>query len=272
MSGFSADWLALRTPADDRARSAALIALVAARLAPPLALCDLGAGTGATLRALAPHLPTPQRWRLVDADAALLAEAERRFGETARPGIAMATRRADLLADPAPWPPAPSPEAPALVTASALFDLTSAAWIARFAAACAAARVPVLAMLTYDGHLAADPVHALDAPMREAFNRHQQGEKSFGKAAGPDAPATLAAAFAAHGYRVEERSTPWLLTAERDGELIAATLEGWAQAARELTPADTGEIDAWLAARLADTQRLEVGHRDQLFLPPEAPA
>ncbi len=267
MSGFSADWLALRTPADDRARSAALIALAAARLAPPLALCDLGAGTGATLRALAPHLPTPQRWRLVDADAALLAEAERRFGETARPGIAMATHGADLLADPAPWA-----EPPSLVTASALFDLTSAAWIARFAAACAAARVPVLAMLSYDGHLAADPVHPRDAAMREAFNRHQRGEKSFGQAAGPDAPATLAAAFAAHGYRVEERSTPWLLTAERDAALIAATLEGWAQASREIEPAHTGEIDAWLAARLADTRRLEVGHRDQLFLPPETPA
>lgn len=259
---FSADWLALRTPADDRARAADLIAEAGARLAAPLDIVDLGAGTGATLRALAPLLPTPQRWRLVDADAALLAEAERRAPKVTGPAISAAFERADLLAEPGPWRTPPS-----LVTASALFDLTSADWVARFAAACAAARVPVLAMLTYDGHLAAAPAHPHDAAMREAFNRHQRGDKSFGPAAGPDAPAVLAAAFVAHGYSVVERSTPWVMERGRDAALIAATLEGWAGAARELDPAGAARIDGWLAARLADTETLEVGHRDQLFWP-----
>ena len=262
MTGFSADWLALRTPADDRARARDLVAHAASRLTAAVDIVDLGAGTGATLRALAGLLPTPQRWCLVDADATLLAEAERRAPEVAGPDIAVTFRMADLLADPGPWA-----EPPSLVTASALFDLTSAEWIERFAVAAAAARAPVLAMLSYDGYLVASPEHPHDAAMREAFNRHQRGNKSFGPASGPEAPANLTAAFAAQGYAVEEVSTPWLLERERDGDLIAATLKGWAGAARELDPVGAPAIDAWLADRLADTRRLEVGHRDQLFWP-----
>lgn len=260
--GFSADWLALRAAADDRARSADLVRAAARNLAVPLRVCDLGAGTGATLHALAPLLPVPQVWTLVDGDAGLLAEARRRAELAALPGVTVEVRQADLLADPAPWP-----EPPDLVTASALFDLASEEWIGRLAAACAVGKVPMLAMLTYDGRLDVEPAHPLDGAMRDAFNRHQRGMKSFGTALGPDAPQALETTFAAAGYRVEARSTPWELVAGRDDSLMAATLEGWAGAAREILPERSGEVDGWLAARLAGTRQLVVGHRDQLFVP-----
>ena len=262
--GFSADWLALRAPADDRARAADLITAAASAVegAAPLTIVDLGAGTGATMRALAPEFPTPQAWTLVDADPALLAVAEASAAGT-QPGVVVTTRLADLVAEPAPWT-----ESPSLVTASALFDLASRVWIDRLAAACAADRVPLLAMLTYDGVLQAAPVMPFDDTMRVAFNTHQRGEKSFGRAEGPDAPAALAAAFGAHGYRVMERETPWVLLAGRDDALIEAMLDGWAGAASEILPELTAEIARWRAARKRATERLTVGHKDQLFLPP----
>jgi SAM-dependent methyltransferase len=97
MGEFTADWLALREPADARARSAKLTNLVAGRLghAAPLHVLDLGAGTGANARYLARFLPARHRspgppgpqepqgprrrhrrhWLLVDSDRALLAQA-----------------------------------------------------------------------------------------------------------------------------------------------------------------------------------------------------
>ena len=83
MTGFSADWLALREPADRRSRSASVLAatrLWADRRATPgcaLRVVDLGAGTGGNLRCLAPHLAAPQAWTLIDDDLRLLALAER---------------------------------------------------------------------------------------------------------------------------------------------------------------------------------------------------
>ena len=66
MGDFSADWLALREPADRRARSAALVGRLVAWLsgtshpaggcAGPLRVLDLGCGTGANLQYLAPIL------------------------------------------------------------------------------------------------------------------------------------------------------------------------------------------------------------------------
>ena len=74
MSGFSAEWLALREPADQRARNSDLLGALTRRFAgrDTLSVVDLGCGAGSNLRALAPALPRRQRWRLVDHDAALL--------------------------------------------------------------------------------------------------------------------------------------------------------------------------------------------------------
>ncbi|WP_157961520.1 class I SAM-dependent methyltransferase [Acuticoccus kandeliae] len=270
MSGFSADWLALRADADARARADDLIGLAidharSQAAGRPVEILDLGAGTGATLRTIAPRVGTAQSWTLVDADPALLAEAER-LTDASPPAAALTveTRCEDLTQDPAPWESPPD-----LVTASALFDITSAAFIEAMVARLAADRIALLAMLTYDGHLALSPAHPLDGAMIDAFNAHQRGEKSFGRAAGPDGADVLEAALARAGFEVIARETPWRLERAGDGPLIDATLAGWADAAREILPDRAAEIAAWLAARTGTLERLVVGHRDIVALPPQ---
>ena len=77
MSAFAPEWLALREPADARARNAEVADALAARLGAraSLAVVDLGCGTGANLRATAPLLGERQRWTLADNDPALLTAA-----------------------------------------------------------------------------------------------------------------------------------------------------------------------------------------------------
>ena len=77
MSGFSAEWLALRERYDLAARNPTVLDTVADAFLdhPSIAVVDLACGTGATLRAIGPHLPPRQSWRLVDNDLSLLARA-----------------------------------------------------------------------------------------------------------------------------------------------------------------------------------------------------
>ena len=74
MSHFSPDWLTLREPVDIKSRSACLIGHLREQLAQKkrLRILDLGAGTGANLRYLAPRLGGEQHWRLIDNDITLL--------------------------------------------------------------------------------------------------------------------------------------------------------------------------------------------------------
>ena len=113
MSGFSAEWLALREPADTAARAPQVTDAVATALAgrTPLRVADLGCGTGSNMRYLASRLPQPQVWRLLDHDAALLATARTLVPQ------AVDTRVADLRdLDAAAF------EGCDLVTASALLE------------------------------------------------------------------------------------------------------------------------------------------------------
>src|ERR671932_1816358 len=76
----SPEWLALREPADAAARSAELAERLARHLPPgPLVIHDLGGGSGAMGRWLAPRLPAPQRWVVHDRDAELLELAAASF-------------------------------------------------------------------------------------------------------------------------------------------------------------------------------------------------
>ncbi|MEM9735465.1 MAG: class I SAM-dependent methyltransferase, partial [Pseudomonadota bacterium] len=111
---FAADWLALRAPADLRARNPDLATRLSAHFAgrAGLRVTDLGSGTGNNLRATAPLLPPGQHWRLVDNDRALLDLA------APPPGVEVTPVETDLADDPA----AALGEAD-LVTASAFFDL-----------------------------------------------------------------------------------------------------------------------------------------------------
>jgi len=87
MSGFSADWLALREPYDARARNRDVldsVATAAVAAGDAVAVVDLACGTGSTLRAIAPRLPPRQDWRLVDNDLSLLARAAARQSAAAK--------------------------------------------------------------------------------------------------------------------------------------------------------------------------------------------
>jgi len=72
MSGFAADWLFLREAEDARARDAALLTDLSFSCSKVLRVVDLGAGSGNNLRYLAPRLPVPQHWTLIDDDEATL--------------------------------------------------------------------------------------------------------------------------------------------------------------------------------------------------------
>lgn len=254
--GFSADWLALREPADHAARNADLRARFIAALPARPRLTDLGSGTGSTLRALAPHVDA--RWTLVDADAGLLARAQSRHDVGIRPANLQQDLEAVL-------------DLPAHgITTSAFLDIVSADWLRRFAALCAARRLPFYAALTVDGHLAAEPSHRDDAAMFAAFNRHMRRDKGLGGALGPDAARVAAETFRAQGHVVELARADWRLGPSR-AELQHHLLAGWATAIAELDDAPAGLV-AWTAARHAaidaGTSRLTVGHLDLLALPP----
>ena len=74
------------------------------------------------------------------------------------------------------------------ITASALLDLTSAAWLDRLAERCG--RAPLLMALSFDGRLSWQPALAEDDLVRDRFLAHQRTDKGFGPALGPDAAAS----------------------------------------------------------------------------------
>ena len=246
MSGFSADWLALREAADGRARDAGLRGAFLAALPASPRVLDLGSGTGSTARALA--VPD-MRWTFVDRDRALLAEASRRH-PAARIVEADLARDLDaVLAQPAD-----------AITASALFDLVSPDWIERFAAG-AGGRV-VHAALTYDGLEDWQPPHPADGAVARAFDAHQRRDKGFGPAAGPLGTSLLARALEERGYDVTLAPSPWRLERGRDAALMEALAEGTAGAAIEAGCDSTTARD-WLAARRT-ADRCTIGHLDLL--------
>ncbi|HEY8382196.1 MAG TPA: class I SAM-dependent methyltransferase [Microvirga sp.] len=275
---FSAEWLALREPADHAARNRDLQGALSDHLAgrEAVTVVDLGCGAGSNLRALAPHLPARQTWRLVDYDPALLdaarariaawAEAVEDDGATLRirhegRDITVAFHRADLAQD---LDPALG-DSPDLVTAAALFDLASAAFIARVAAAVAATRAVFYTVLTYNGAEAWTPPHPADAAVLAAFHAHQGGDKGFGPSAGPEATDALVQAFMSAGYRVRTADSPWRLLAA-DAPLVAALSTGIADAVRETGRVPEAELRAWLEAHRTGSACM-VGHTDCLALP-----
>ncbi len=279
MTGFSAVWLALREGADRRARSATLDEAVAQALAsePMPRIADLGAGTGATLRALAPRLGPLQHWVLLDHDPALAEAARARLSSEAdgarKEGedlildlsgraIRVSFAAVDLAADPA----AALAFAPHLVTASAFFDLASADWCRAFAAAMAEAGVMVHAALTCDGRDDWRPPHPADPAIATAFRRHQGRDKGFGPAAGPEAGGVLASAFTALGYEVRTEDSPWQLGPD-ERTLISTLAEGTARAACETGAVEPETVAAWEAARKA-AAACRIGHVDLFARPP----
>ena len=263
---FSADWLALREPADRRARSPALAARLRAawRARRWTRILDLGSGAGSNLRYLAPRLPGARRWTLVDHDADLLARAAAVAAERCVRCV-----RGDL--DEAGLPAVAQAD---LVTCSALLDLVSGAWLRKLARACRAAGCGAYLTLTYDGLMRWSPADDPDdEAIRRAVNAHQRRERAPAPALGPAAAAAAEALFRAERYRTWLASSPWRL-GPADRALVLALIDGWAHAALELKPdADRARrVRAWADRRrktaAGDRFRLTVGHHDLLALPP----
>jgi SAM-dependent methyltransferase len=257
---FSAQWLALREPYDRRARSTDVLDHVAAAFAgrPAIAVVDLGCGTGSTVRAVGPHLPARQRWRLVDNDLGLLAHAS----ALARPpDLLIEARTIDLVRD----LELALDGALDLITTSALLDLVSPDWLERLVVEAAARRLPIYAALTYQGKAALEPAEPFDLEIVAAVNRHQRRDKGFGPALGPEAGLSAVRAFERVGYAVVTGASDWEFAPD-DRDIQLDVLSGWASAAGELGELPRAALDAWLARRrelvASGRSRMRVGHVD----------
>jgi len=273
MGGFSPDWLALREPADHAARNPQVLAAVGSHFAAKasVTVTDLGCGAGSNLRGTFSALPDRQHWTLVDFDQRLLDTARqtlRVWADDAREqgeelviakdakSITVDFRQADLNKD-LEWVLGWQPD---LVTAAALFDLTSKRWIERFVAGLASQRRPLYTVLTYDGREKWKPAHPADARMLAAFAHHQMTDKGFGPAAGPAATEIMAEAFRKSGFAVSTADSAWQIGDDMQ-DLARALQQGIADAVIETGHVDGKIVQDWLAARANSTAGL-VGHND----------
>lgn len=247
MTGFSAEWLALRAPADDAARDPGLIErLVRWANDRPLRIADLGGGSGAAHRALSPLLPKAQ-WRILDDDPALLSLIP--YGAEAVEANLAASLDAAF---------APRPD---LITAFAFIDLVSADWLIRLADRAAETGAAIYAPLTYDGVELWRPEPPHEAEALAAFNADMRRDKGFGPALGAEAAPRLADLLTERGYTVSMAPSPWRLT---QGPLQAALAAGAVDAVRPRMPEE--KVEPWAAGR-REAASAEIGHLDLLALP-----
>ena len=288
MMRVAADWLALREDFDAGARNVGVtrrLAAFAAGRAEALTVVDLGSGTGANFRYLAPRLPCDQSWLLVDVDPDLLARVEneiRRWADAQgwdvdREGEAIVVRadarcwtitrrRLDLVR-----------EMDRLdfggfdvVTASALADLVSPVWFDDLALRCRNAGAAIVVALSYDGRRAWSPRDADDEAIVDWFNRHQRRDSGFGPALGPEAPRHMRACLRELGYQVLTGRGDWRIGPESTA-MQRALIDDAARPCRELVPHQASRIEAWAERRRrlleAGGCRVTVGHVDLIAVP-----
>lgn len=250
----SSEWLRLRQPADTAARSAELADRLRRYFATAdrLVIHDLGGGSGAMCRWLAPRLPGQQHWVVHDRDADLLELAV----ASSPAAVTVEARRSDITRL------TPHDLAGAsLITASALLDLLTAEGLVRMLRVCTGR--PMLLALTVVGRVILNPADPLDARIGAAFNAHQRR----GGLLGPDAVATAVKEL---GADVLVRPSPWRLDAAHL-DLTTGWLDGWVAAACEQEPALAAEAGAYRDRRRAQATAgklaVTVDHADLLVLP-----
>jgi len=262
------EWLVLREPADAASRSAELAERLGRHVpaAGGLVIHDLGGGSGAMGRWLAPRLPGPQHWVVHDRDADLLKRAVADPPGPAADGTAVTVeaRRSDITRL------QPGDLAGAgLVVASALLDMLTADELAAMLCACIGIGCPILLALTVVGRVALTPADRLDARMAAAFNAHQRRTTTAGRLLGPDAVAAAVAALRGTGGEILVRPSPWRLDVAH-ADLTAEWLDGWVGAGCEQEPALAAVAGAYRARRLAQAAAGElavtVDHADLLGL------
>jgi SAM-dependent methyltransferase len=267
-------WLALREPADAAARSRDLVKVLVQRLPATgrRVIYDLGCGSGAMGRWLAPHLPGRQHWVLYDRDPELLAAARAELPGPAADGapVTVETKRSDIRRL--------HPDdlvGATLITASALLDMLTEGELANLARLCVATECPALLTLSVVGRVELIPSDPLDGRVAAAFNAHQRRGTERGRLLGPDAPTAATEQFDRLGADVLERPSPWRIDAS-NAELVTKWFAGWVGAACEQEPDLAAETDAYTRRRLGEVTAgqlaVTVKHADLLILPAQPPS
>jgi hypothetical protein len=259
-------WLAARAPADASARAATLDSLLpelinylinSYGLGRTLQIIDLGAGTGANQRWLAPRLPFPQRWIHLDHDPALSRWVPLPDGTMIIDGsVETLGQMLGMLSG-----------EPCLVTCSAVLDVLTSDQLAAVCQAVIDNQVLALFSLTVTGTATMDPANVQDQPLLDAFNDHQ---RRVGRP-GPDAVGLAVKALWEGGFTVCTQETPWQLTASSDLAFVEQLLQERLDAAVAQDPSLASAATTWFELRSAQLAlgllRIEVGHRDILALP-----
>jgi hypothetical protein len=271
------DLLLLKEAADKRAKngdvSDALSGWFEGRAS--IEVLDLHAGTGATLRALAPILAPDQSWTLTCRDAAeealardhltRWAPAARATGDGLfidRQGQKIAVRfqmhdvvaSKGVLADPPP---------PLVVIDDDLMRYPAAV-IRKLVATLADRRSVLHARLVYDGRLKLQPHHAADGAFTAALHRELMRDTGLGEATGPQAANEIGEQLRLSGYSVIEGPSHLHLRAA-EAPLIRAVERRLAEAQRAIAKGHDKMIDGWLARQRTT---LEISQTDLVALPP----
>jgi hypothetical protein len=259
-------WLAARVAADDAARVATVSTLLpglstylidAAGPLSTVQIIDLGAGTGANQRWLAPRLPIRQRWLHLDhnpmisrslplpAETMIIDEGVEALGQ-------LLTRASGDLQ---------------LVTCSALLDVLTTEQVEAVCRAVIDNRVPAFFSLTVTGGLRLSPTDRHDQLLLVAFNDHQR--RAGG--AGPEATTLTVNLLREAEFAVTTQETPWRLTVKSGMAFVDQMLEERLAAAVAQDPALARTAAAWLELRRAQLAagllQIELDHCDILALP-----
>ena len=265
----SGRWLALRESADATARAPDLVEHLRRHLPATgrRVIHDLGCGTGAMGRWLAPRLPGPQHWVVHDWDADLLEVAPVDLPSPAADGAAVTVKAKQ--SDITRLHPGDLADA-TLITASALLDLLTEDELAGLVAVCVGAGCPALLTLSVVGRVNLSPADPLDRSVAAAFDAHQRRTTEGGRLLGPDAVAVALERFGRLGAEVLVRPSPWRLGALQ-ADLVAEWFTGWVGAACEQQIELAAETDAYIRRRLAEATEgqlaVTVDHADLLVLP-----
>jgi SAM-dependent methyltransferase len=270
----SARWLALREPADATARAVDLVDHLGRALPATgrRVIHDLGCGTGAMGRWLAPLLSGPQHWVMYDRDGDLLAAAAADLPDPAADGAAVTveTRHSDITRL------RPTDLAGAsLITASALLDMMTEDELAKLVTVCVGAGCPTLFTLSVVGGVELRPADPLDRRVASAFRAHQRRTTERGRLLGPDAVAVAVEQFGRLGGEPLVRPSKWRLGASQ-ADLAAEWFTGWVGAACEQRVELAAETRGYTRRRLAQAAAgklaVTVDHTDLLVLPRSTPS
>lgn len=280
---FAISWLDARESADVRARDVGIVELIGQfrNGLESINVVDLGAGTGALFRYLAPKLGGQQTWRFIDNSDVLRQQIPSRLTAW------VAETKLSIKIGKNLWCVGNDSEKycvfyeqkdfgkgfdefrvkpqPHLITASALLDLVSGSWIEELTAFCLRMGASFYGCLTYDGKIEWSPSHPGDTKLLQLLNQDQKRDKGLGPALGPDSLPFVTQSLASRGFSIELASTPWVLGPD-DVELQYALLSQWTKLFENAAVWRPQEFYNWKKFRLETMvdsgSCLEIGHYD----------